>query len=106
MPIGDLAGASIITALSALLSGGMEGLGIGQERRWKGKMREEMGRTLKPDMPYFQTAYLPGYEELLNKLIFGKLTEQYGQGGLSRRGINFNDIFSSGALNSRYSRGG
>jgi len=67
-------GASIITAITALLSGGMGGAAMGQERKY----RAEQAEKIKPKVPFYQTPYLAGYDKVLMQAILGNLGTQMG----------------------------
>ena len=84
----ELVGSALITAISSLLAGGMGGLAMGSERRYKERRGRELEEKLKPRMPFFQTPYLAGYDKILMQAIMGNLMEQLGAGRAGSWGIN------------------
>jgi len=82
--------ASIITAITSLLSGGMGGLAMGQERKYRAGQAEK----IKPKVPFYQTPYLAGYDKVLMQAILGNLGTQMGDksGGY---GLDFSKILES-----------
>lgn len=90
MPMDPVLSASIITAITSLLSGGMGGLAMGQERKYRAKQAEK----IKPEMPFYMTPYLAGYDKVLMQAILGNLGEQLGEksGGY---GLDFSKILES-----------
>lgn len=69
--------AAIITAITSLLSGGMGGLAMGQERKYRAGQAEK----IKPEVPFYQTPYLAGYDKVLMQAVLANLGEQSGEGG-------------------------